>query len=185
MQYHPFFPDTPAFIKILLNATFPLPHGVSPIPFPLCTSFEGTHGTAPQGATLGTRIDKYRSLIMPLVRQRKEQHSLALLYYSSSLALDAVGALRLHAPNKHIPLISTLFLVLHLFSEVLGDSVFSRYASIHCAFTKLSFRYFINRANSAVICMDKASDIVKQWFSFCPLRVRSTFHQTIGRAKLR
>ena len=27
---------------------------------------EGTHGTAPQGATLGTRIDKYRALIMPL-----------------------------------------------------------------------------------------------------------------------
>ena len=52
----PLFPDTPVFLKILLNATFPLPHGVSPIPFPLCTSFEGTHGTAPQGATLGTRI---------------------------------------------------------------------------------------------------------------------------------
>ena len=27
---------------------------------------EGTHGTAPQGATLGTRIDRYRALIMPL-----------------------------------------------------------------------------------------------------------------------
>ena len=79
MQYHP-FPDMTAFIKRLLNATFPLPHGVSPIPFPLCTSFEGTHGTAPRGDTLGTRIDKYSSLVMPLVRQRKEQHSLAHLY---------------------------------------------------------------------------------------------------------
>ena len=114
----PLFQDIPAFLKNIINTTFPLPHGVSPIPFPLCTSFEGTHGTAPQGDTLGTRIDKYRSLIMPLVRQRKEQHSLALLYYSSSLALDAVGALRLHAPNKHIPLISTLFLVLHLFDSL-------------------------------------------------------------------
>ena len=37
------------------------------------------------------------------------------LVCDASLALDAVGALRLHAPNKHIPLISTLFLVLHLF----------------------------------------------------------------------
>ena len=61
----PLFPDTPAF----LYATFPLPHGVSPIPFPLCTLFEGTHGTAPQGDTLGTRINNYRSLIMPLVRR--------------------------------------------------------------------------------------------------------------------
>ena len=104
--------------KNIIKFNFPPSSGVSPIPFPLCTSFEGTHGTAPQGATLGTRIDKYRSLIMPLVRQRKEQHSLALLYYSSSLALDAVGALRLHAPNKHIPLISTLFLVLHLFDSL-------------------------------------------------------------------
>ena len=37
---------------------------VSPIPFPLCALLEGTHGTAPQGATLGLRIDKYRSLVM-------------------------------------------------------------------------------------------------------------------------
>ena len=68
----------------LFNATFPLPHGVctsafahrnpprslwlrhihrmcrltrrAHIPFPLCTSFEGTHGTAPRGDTLGARI---------------------------------------------------------------------------------------------------------------------------------
>ena len=32
------------------------------------------------------------------------------LVCDASLALDAVGALRLHAPNKHIPLISTSFL---------------------------------------------------------------------------
>ena len=61
---------------------------VSPIPFPLCALLEGTHGTAPQGATrrdwrkaqqslfrryapYGMRIDKYRAFIMPLrfVRQ--------------------------------------------------------------------------------------------------------------------
>ncbi len=102
--------------KILKNISILTPEmqlppssGVSPIPFPLCTLFEGTHGTALRGGgdTLGTRIEKYRSYIMPLVRQRKEQHSLAHLYYSSSLALDAVGALRLHATNNHIPFIST------------------------------------------------------------------------------
>ena len=54
--------------------------GVSPIPFPLCTLFEGTHGTAPRGDTLGTRIDKYRSLVMSLVRRQKEQHLSAHLY---------------------------------------------------------------------------------------------------------
>ena len=31
------------------------------------------------------------------------------LVCDASLALDAVGALRLHAPNKHIPLIDILF----------------------------------------------------------------------------
>ena len=43
---------------------FPPSSCVSPIPFPLCAVLEGTHGTAPQGATLGLRIDKYRSLVM-------------------------------------------------------------------------------------------------------------------------
>ena len=45
---------------------FPPSSCVSPIPFPLCAMLEGTHGTAPQGATLGTRINKYHALIMPL-----------------------------------------------------------------------------------------------------------------------
>ena len=35
-----------------------------PYSVPLCAVLEGTHGTAPQGATLGLRIDKYRALIM-------------------------------------------------------------------------------------------------------------------------
>ena len=39
------------------------------------------------GATFGTRIDKYRSLVMSLVRRQKEQHLSAHLYYPSSLAL--------------------------------------------------------------------------------------------------
>ena len=40
------------------------------------------------------------------------------LVCDASSTLDTVGALRLHAPNKHIPLISTLFLVLHLFDSL-------------------------------------------------------------------
>ena len=32
------------------------------------------------GKTVGTRIDKYRPLVMPLVRKCKEQHALAHLY---------------------------------------------------------------------------------------------------------
>ncbi len=40
------------------------------------------------GATFGTHIDGGISFIMPLVHQRKEQHSLAHLYFSSSSALN-------------------------------------------------------------------------------------------------
>ena len=34
------------------------------------------------GKTGGTRIEKYRALIMPLVRKCKEQHALAHLYFT-------------------------------------------------------------------------------------------------------
>ena len=40
----------------------------------------GRRLAAPTGKTGGTRIEKYRSLIMPLVRKCKEQHALAHLY---------------------------------------------------------------------------------------------------------
>ena len=72
-------------INNYLNATSPLPFGLSPIA-QICvitpivqTSFARGEG--------GTRIDRYRPLAMPLVLQRKEQHSLAHLYLSSSSAL--------------------------------------------------------------------------------------------------
>ena len=44
---------------------------------------EGTHGTAPQGAKLGTRIDKYRALIMPLrfVRQLRNNTAQSLVLF--------------------------------------------------------------------------------------------------------
>ena len=47
------------------------------IPFPLCTSFEGTHGTAPRGDTLGTRIDRDISLVMPLRFMRRLRNNTA------------------------------------------------------------------------------------------------------------
>ena len=34
-----------------IKCNFPPSSCVSPIPFPLCAMLEGTHGTAPQGAT--------------------------------------------------------------------------------------------------------------------------------------
>ena len=60
---------------------FPPSSCVSPIPFPLCAMLEGTHGTAPQGATLGTRIDRDISLIMPLrfVRQLRNNTAQSLV----------------------------------------------------------------------------------------------------------
>ena len=56
---------------------------------------EGTHGTAPHGATLGTRIDKYRTLIMPLVRRQKITTlvgSLVLIVKFGAQTLAAVAA---------------------------------------------------------------------------------------------
>ena len=95
--------------KILFNATFPLPQVFPLFRSPLCTSFEGTHGTAPQGATLGTRIiGTFLSLCHCALCAGYATTRRSRLYLSSSLALDAVGALRLHTTNKHIPLISTL-----------------------------------------------------------------------------
>ena len=79
MQYPPLSGHAGIY-QINIKCKFPLSSGVSPIPFPLCAMLEGTHGTASQVATLGTHIDRYRSLVMSLVRQRKEQHPLAHLY---------------------------------------------------------------------------------------------------------
>ncbi len=65
------------------------------------------------GKTVGTRIEKYRPLVMPLVRKCKEQHALAHLYNPSSSALILAFALRTLTSNKHIPLISTLRIGFH------------------------------------------------------------------------
>ena len=119
------------------NATFPLPHCVwtsafahrntprslwlqhihrmcrltrrAHIPFPLCTSFEGTHGTAPRGDTLGTRIIGAFSLIMPLrfVRQLRNNTAQSLVLFVK-LGARCGRRLATPTPNKHIPLISAL-----------------------------------------------------------------------------
>ena len=77
-------------------------------PFPLCALLEGTHGTAPQGATLGTRIDRGISLIMPLrfVRRLRNNKAQSLVLI---VKLDARCGRRPAppTPNKHIPFIST------------------------------------------------------------------------------
>ena len=79
------------------NLLFQLPPSsrVSPTGIPPCDKRREPTPSAPRGDTLGTRIDSDISLVMPLVRRRKEQHSSAHLYTPSSSALPAVVALRL------------------------------------------------------------------------------------------
>ena len=61
------------------------------------------------GKTVGTRIDRYRALIMPLVRKCKEQHALAHLYNRLARRLFARRlAARVPSSKSHIPFISTL-----------------------------------------------------------------------------
>ena len=59
------------------------------------------------GKTGGTRIDKYRPLVMPprFVRQLRNNTAQSLVQPSSS-ALISAFALRTLTPNKHIPFIS-------------------------------------------------------------------------------
>ena len=78
---------------------FPPSSCVSPIPFPLCAMLEGTHGTAPQGATLGTRIDRDISLIMPLrfVRRLRNNTAQSLVL---TVKLDARCGRRLAPPRS-------------------------------------------------------------------------------------
>ena len=61
------------------------------------------------GKTVGTRIEKYRALVMPLVRKCKEQHALAHLYNRQARRLFARRlAARVPSLKMHIPFISTL-----------------------------------------------------------------------------
>ena len=88
-----------------------------PPPFPLCINLREPTASALRGATPGARIDKYRSLIMPLrfVRQLRTQTAQSLVL---SVKLDARYGHRLAIPvpssKLHIPCTSRLRISFHL-----------------------------------------------------------------------
>ena len=74
------------------NCNFPFPHVFPQPPFPL--EREPT-ASAPRGDTLSTRIDCYHSLLMPLVRGRKESTLVRSLVLYVKLGVRFLAALRL------------------------------------------------------------------------------------------
>ncbi len=78
-----------------LNNTSPLPFGLSPIAQTCAISLKNFTSFA--RGEVGTHIERYRSLIMPLrfVRQAVANGRRSRLYYSSSSALAFLAALRL------------------------------------------------------------------------------------------
>ena len=65
--------------------------------------------TSLAGKTVGTRIDKYRPLVMPLRLRGGLRNTVPrILVQPSSSALISAFALRTLTSNKHIPFISTL-----------------------------------------------------------------------------
>ena len=91
-----------------LNNTSPLPFGLSPIAQTCVNSLQNYTSFA--RGEVGTHIDRYRSLIMPLVHGRKKStlaRSLVLFVKFGAHRLAAVAA-RVPSANRHIPFISTL-----------------------------------------------------------------------------
>ena len=81
-----------------------------PPPFPLCINLREPTASALRGATLGARIKKYRSSLMPLVHGRKKStlaRSLVLSVKLDARFLAAVAA-RVPSSKSHIPFISRL-----------------------------------------------------------------------------
>ena len=91
-----------------LNCNFPLPHVFPPPPFPL--EREPT-ASAPRGDTLGTRIDRDISLIMPPSFVRRLRNNMAQSD-GTTVKLGARYGRRLATPipssNRHMPCIRTL-----------------------------------------------------------------------------
>ena len=85
------------------NYNFPFPHVFPQPPFPL--KREPT-ASAPRGDTLSTRIDCYRSLLMPLVRGRKESKLVRSLVLYVKLGVRFLAAVAALTSNKHMPCIS-------------------------------------------------------------------------------
>ena len=81
---------------------FPLP------PFPLCIILREPTASAPRGATLGTRIEKYLPLVIPLVHGRKKSTLARSLVLSVKLGapFSRRPAARVPSSNEHVSLIS-------------------------------------------------------------------------------
>ena len=94
------------FVGMYSKYNFPFPHVFPQPPFPL--KREPT-ASAPRGDTLSTRIDCYRSLLMPLVRGRKESKLVRslVLYVKLGVRFLAAVAARVPSLKLHIPCIST------------------------------------------------------------------------------
>ena len=89
----------------------------------------GRRLAAPTGKTGGTRIDRYRPLVMPLRLRGGLRNTVPrILVQSSCSALISAFALRTLTSNKHIPLISTLRIgdVLFKFSARLEEQKSSK-----------------------------------------------------------
>ena len=83
---------------------------VSPTAVPPLHTLREPTASAPRGATLSTRIDKYRPLIMPLVHGRKKSTLARSLVQSITLGVRYGRRLATPIPSSkcHIPSISTL-----------------------------------------------------------------------------
>ena len=97
-------------------------------PFPLCINLREPTASALRGATLGARIDKYRSPVMPLrfVRQLRTQTAQSLVL---SVKLDARYGHRLAIPipssNRHIQCTSRLRMSFR-FKHIFLSAIFAR-----------------------------------------------------------
>ena len=128
-----------------LKCNFPLPHVFPPPPFPL--KREPT-ASAPRGDTLSTRIDCYRSLLMPLVRGRKESKLVRSLVLFIKLGVRLARRLAARVPSLklHIPCIRTLRIglnppQLHEVQYRARSACISLSAGqYHCALSTISFR---------------------------------------------
>ena len=102
----PLFPFR-AFRYIYRN--FPLPHVCPQPPFPLFANLREPTASAPRGDTLGSRIDRDISLIMPPSFVRRLRNNMAqsdgTTVKLGAPRLAAVAA-RVPSLNRHIPYIS-------------------------------------------------------------------------------
>ncbi len=127
-----------------LNKNFPLPHVFPPPPFPL--KREPT-ASAPRGDTLGTRINRYRPLVMPLRFVRRLRNNTAQsLVLSVKLGARFSRRLAARTPNRQIPCIRTLRISVRLSACVQSTLNTKQALARNCG---LSFVHLILRVKSA------------------------------------